>query len=725
MAPRTIARTRHLDELGAPRFTNRLAQATSTYLRQHMHNPVDWWPWGDAAFAEARRRDVPVFLSVGYATCHWCHVMEEESFDDEDIAALLNAHFVCVKVDREERPDVDAFAMAAVQALTGGGGWPASVWLTPQDRRPFFAGTYFPPHDGDRGVRLGFTSVLQRIQATWREARDTIVASADGLTRELVAQLRPPAPADVPGPGIADDVVAACAARFDVHHGGVGREPKFPSQTPLRLLLRHTAQTGRPAGQQMALSTLRAMLRGGFHDLIGGGFHRYSVDAQWHVPHFEKMLVDNALLVPALVEAWQVTGDDTFETAARATLAFIDDELSRDDGAFGAATDADSKTPSGSRAEGWFFTWTPEEVEVELGAAGFSAADIRVVCAAWDITAGGHLDGRSIPRWRFSPKETAARVARSVNDVLDLIGRARAVLRVARRERPAPLTDHKAIAAWNGYAISAFAFAGFAWSDDALVDRAVRAFDAVMRSHRAPDGRLWRTREASLATGASGTLDDHASLCRAALDLFEATGALRFLDAARDLDAVLARHFEDHDGGGFFRTAHDAEVLLVREKPDEDGAEPSGNSIHAENLVRLALLTDDDRHRRRADATLRAFGRRLQRAPLALTAMVAAIDLDEAGRELVIAVPDGAVDEEGQQLLDVLRRRYLPSRVLVWLRGDDGAVQAALPLTRGRASADRVRVFVCEGGACRMPVTTSRQLLETLGATPGATSAGR
>jgi len=709
MAPRTIARTRHLDDAGAPRFTNRLTQSTSPYLRQHMHNPVDWWPWGDEAFAEARRRDVPVFLSVGYATCHWCHVMEEESFEDEDIAALLNARFVCVKVDREERPDVDDMAMAAVQALTGRGGWPASVWLTPGTRRPFFAGTYLPPHDGDRGVRVGFTSILRRLDETWQHDRDRIDASADGIARELAAQLRAPKPGDVPGPSITDDVVAFCGARFDARFGGLAGGPKFPSQTPLRLLLAHTARTGRPEGQQMALTTLRAMLRGGFFDLLGGGFHRYSVDEQWHVPHFEKMLSDNALLVLPLVEAWQITGDPTFEDAARATLGFMDEELSHADGAFIAATDADSATPGGGRAEGWSFTWTPAEVEVELEAAGFSPVDIRVVCAAWDIGPGGHLDGRSVPRLRFSLKETATRVGRPVDALTSLLERARLVLRTARRERPAPLKDTLVIAAWNGLAISAFAFAGFALGDDALVARAVRAFDAIMASHRAPDGRLWRT-----GPGVPGTLEDHASLCRAALDLFEATGALRFLTAARALDDVLARHFEDRDGGGFFRTADDAEVLLAREKPGEDGAEPSGNSVHAENLVRLALLTDDDRSRRRADATMRAFGQRLQKTPMALTAMLAAIELDEAGRELVIALPADGVDDEGRQLLEVLRRRFIPSRVLLWLRGDDEAVQAALPPTRGRAARERTQVFVCEGGACRLPATTSRALLTAL-----------
>lgn len=725
MAPRTVARTRHKNDDGTPRHTNRLAGEASPYLRQHMHNPVAWWPWGDEAFAEARRRDVPVFLSVGYSTCHWCHVMEDESFEDDEIAALLNDAFVCVKVDREERPDVDAVYMAAVQALTGRGGWPMSVWLTPDTRRPFFAGTYFPPRDGDRGARTGLTTVVRRLAETWRNEREKITSSADAIAGELIEILRTPAPAEAPGLTVADDVVAACAARFDARHGGVGGAPRFPSQTPLRLLMRHSARTGRREGQEMALLTLRQMLRGGFHDLLGGGFHRYSVDEAWHVPHFEKMLSDNAMLVPALTDAWQLTADDAFEDGARSTLRFIDDDLSSPDGAFCSATDADSATPRGGREEGFFFTWTPDELALELGAAGFSDVEGKIVGVALDITAAGTLEGRSIPRQKFSIAETASRVGRPVDEVTALLTKARRVLLSARRERPAPLKDTKVIAAWNGLAISAFAIAGFVFNDDVLLQRGVRAFDAVLKSHRRTDERLWRTRNDT--TGAPGTLDDHAFFCRAALDLFDATGAVRYLEVARALDDVLARFYEDRERGGFFFTASDAESLLVREKPDRDGAEPSGNSIHAENLVRLALLTDDDGYRRRADATMRAFGQLLRKSPAAVTEMVAAIELDEAGREIVVSLPDGdALDEDGRRLLQVLRRRFIPSRVLVWQRGDDRALQAAVPLARQRVVASGVTIFVCEGGACRLPVSTSRGLLDALGATTrAATSAGR
>ncbi len=694
--PRHTARTRHFNSDGTPRYTNKLQGQTSPYLLQHVHNPVQWWPWGDDAFAEARRRDMPVFLSVGYATCHWCHVMEEESFEDEDIAAVMNEHFVCIKLDREERPDVDAVYMTAVQAMTGRGGWPMSVWLTPDTRRPFFCGTYFPPHDGDRGQRVGFRSILLRIAESYRDEKARVVESADNIAAELLAFTKAPASGDSPGLSVVDDLVAACASRFDRTWGGVGTAPKFPSQTPLRALMRHSVRTGTTVGKDMAVHTLTKMIDGGLFDHVGGGFHRYSVDEQWLVPHFEKMLYDNALLVPALLDAWQLTGDDRFQDAARRTLAFIDRDLSLPSGAFASATDADSPVPSGAREEGYFFTWTLNEVSNELGLAGFSDDDVRAVCAAYDITAAGNFEGRSIPHFKKYVSESP------------LLARAREVLLRVRMERPAPLRDTKAITAWNGLAISAFAYAGFVLDDDGYSARAVRAFDAV-DSARKKDGSLWR-----VPTTAPGVLDDYAFFCRAALDLFDGTGELRFLDEAIALDTVLARGFEDAEHGGFFITANNAEALLLRDKPDRDGAEPSGNSVHAENLVRLALLTDDDRFRQRADKTMRAFSQLLHKHPQALSEMTTAIELEEASREIVVCVPKHALDDDGRQLLSVLRRRPLGARVVVWQRGDDEALQAKVPLARERAATDKLTVYVCQGGACRLPATTSRALLDAL-----------
>ncbi|HEY1100192.1 MAG TPA: thioredoxin domain-containing protein [Myxococcota bacterium] len=717
-----MPRTRHLHADGTPRYTNHLAGQTSPYLLQHLHNPVDWWPWGDDAFVEARRRDVPVFLSVGYATCHWCHVMEDESFEDEDIAALMNARYVCIKLDREERPDVDAVYMQALQALTGRGGWPMSVWLTPEAREPFYAGTYFPPYDGRRGQRLGFHTVLTRLADTWRDDRAQITTSAAALTKELVASLAPPAPGEAPGLDVVDGIVAAASARFDHVHGGVGAAPKFPSSTPLRALLRHSARTGHAAGREMALHTLTKMIDGGLFDQLGGGFHRYSTDERWHVPHYEKMLYDNALLVPALLDAFQLTGEARFATAATQTLSFVDDVLSSPDGAFCAATDADSRTPTGAREEGFYFTWSASELRTELDAAGFALDDQQLIAAAWNLSLRdgvGTVDDsdRSLP-WRKEPMSSLApRLRRSVDEIEAVLDRARTTLLRARSERPAPLVDTKVIAAHNGLAIAAFARAGLVLDDDRCTARAVRAFDAVCARLRDDDGRLWRTGD-RVHGRRPGLLDDHAALCRAALELFETTGLLRFLDVAVDLDRVLQAHFEDRARGGFYVSADDGEALLAREKPDRDGAEPSGNSLHVENLVRLGLFTEDRRYQDRADKALRAFGTLLRNTPHVLAEMSAALELDEAGREIVVVVPE-VVDDEGRRLLEVLRSRYVPARVLVWSAGIGGELWQRVPLARDRPAlvvdgVAKVTVYVCAGGACQLPVTTSRALLEVL-----------
>jgi len=723
--PRGRPRTRHVTADGTPRFTNHLVGQTSPYLLQHVHNPVDWHPWGDEAFAEARRRDVPVFLSVGYATCHWCHVMEEESFEDEDIAAVMNAHYVCIKVDREERPDVDATYMTAVQALTGHGGWPMSVWLTPDTRQTFFGGTYFPARDGDRGVRAGFRTVLLRLAEAWRDRRSEVTDSAAQIATELSSLTRSARPASVPGAdAVTDDVARFVAARFDDRWGGLRGAPKFPSTTPVRLLLRHAAQNKGPHGEQslrMALTTLDRMIDGGLFDHLGGGIHRYSVDERWQVPHFEKMLYDNALLVPALVEAWQLTSEPRYERAARDTLSFMATTLGLVDErgertAFLSATDADSATPSGEREEGFFFTWTPAELRDELG-----VDDAAVVAAVFDVTDAGNFEhGRSV-LWHKEPLATVAkRLNRSVDDVSAVVQRARPLLLRARSERPAPLTDDKVLAAWNGLGISAFARAAFAFDDDALAQRARAALDFVLTNLRVRDGRgdgaddtlrlhrAWRAGQARH----DGVLDDHAFVCRACLDVFELDGDVRFLHAAQALARTIERYFVDDADGGFFATASDGEALLSRQKPDRDGAEPCGNSVHADNLVRLSLLTDDGNARAQADKTFRAFGQLLQRHPHAVSELAHALFLEEHGREIVVVRPPGPLDDDGRQLLSVLRRRFLPARVVVH---GDGVSDRGLSLLRDRpAVAGKVTVYVCEQGACRLPATTSRALLDAL-----------
>ncbi len=682
-------RTRHVERDGQPIYTNRLAQETSPYLLQHAHNPVDWWPWGDAAFAEAKRAGKPVFLSIGYSTCHWCHVMEEESFEDVQIAALMNARYVCIKVDREERPDVDAVYMTAVQALTGHGGWPMSTWLD-AERRPFYAGTYFPARDGDRDAATGFATILQKLADLYDDEPDRIARSAAEVHAMLQGALAGKPPGDLPQPAVLDEVARTVASRFDKKYGGFSPAPKFPSSLPVRALLRHHARTGSPASLQMVELTLEKMAGGGLYDHVGGGFHRYSTDAKWLVPHFEKMLYDQALLCVAYLEAWQVTGRADFAAVVQDVLAYVQRDMTSPFGGFWSATDADSTAPNGKREEGWYFTWTPDELKAELG-----DDDARRIGAAFDATPAGNFEGRSI-LWRKRALDDDDQAAWD---------RSRERLRRARAERPAPLRDDKVLAAWNGMMISAFARAGFAFDDDALLTTARRAAEFVV-DRMVVDGRLRRSHGGGAARHA-GTLDDHAFLAQGLLDLYEATGEARWFDEVVRLDAVLHARFEDAARGGFYLTADDAEELLVRQKPDHDGAEPSGNSVHAATLLRLAALTGDDAYRVRGERCLRAFGRVVGKHPLAMAELLVAVDLlhAKALREIAIVAPSLDV---ARPLLAPLRGAFLPHKVVALAL--DGA-SSTVPLLRDRGLVDGgAAAYVCVRGACRLPVTTADAL---------------
>lgn len=713
---------------------NRLAQERSLYLLEHQHQPVHWWPWCEDAFAEARRRGVPVFLSIGYSACHWCHVMARESFDSPAVAALLNEHFVSIKVDREEHPDVDNVYMTATQALTGHGGWPMSVFLEPEQKRPFFAGTYFPKSDGDRGVRLGFTTVLTRLAAAWQQQRAQLVGSAETIARELAAHHQSPAPKDVVDVGSVVDAAVAHAARaFDDKYGGTTGAPKFPSALPLSLLL-DVGALGHERARTMGLKTLKHMAAGGIFDHVGGGFHRYSTDERWHVPHFEKMLVDNAQWAALLVSAWQVSADESFQAAARATLSFIDDTLSSDGGdgtgdGFAAATDADSVVDAATneRAEGRFFTFTRDEVVAALGAVD---VDANVVCAAFGVTAAGNWEHGQNVLWRpETPHALAARLQVGVDVIDDAVARARPLLAAARARRAAPARDAKVVAAYNGLAISAFAWAGFAFGDDALIARARRAF-AFVDTHLRVNRESWRLHRtyAQGRAGIAGVVDDHALVCRAAVDLYCVTGDVAYLDAARALDDVLAAHFADDVHGGFFFCADDAEALLYREKIDRCGAEPAGASVHAHTLARLAAITGDDRLRARAVRAVAASGQLLARAPHTAPELVRALLVLERAQELVVVVPnavdaarvDANVAARGDTvgadpLLTLVRKRPLPGGVLVVVRDGDGDDPRAPALVRGRrCERGATSAYLCHRGTCALPTTEPRALLAAL-----------
>ena len=683
---RESPRTRHVAGGGEARFVNRLALESSPYLLQHAHNPVDWRPWGDEAFAEARARDVPVFLSIGYSTCHWCHVMEEESFEDLEIAETLNRLFVPVKVDREERPDVDSVYMQAVQLLTQHGGWPMSVFLTP-DRKPFYGGTYFPPRDGVRGARVGFLTLLGELHRVYTEERGRASEAAEQMARAVKESLSADRPTSAPGLHVLHGAMSYFAEVFDPAEGGVRRAPKFPSSLHTRFLLRYARRTGDEQAMRMATLTLTKMALGGIYDQVGGGFHRYSTDAHWLVPHFEKMLYDNALLAPAFVEAWQATGDPFFRDVAADVLEYLGREMTDPGGAFWSATDADSEGE-----EGTFFVWTTRKLADVLG-----EEDGERAAALLGATATGNFEGKNVLSLSRVPTE----------DERAFLRRIRPPLYDARAKRPPPLTDRKVLTSWNGLTISAFARAGLALSRPEFTERAARAADYLLRVHRA-SGRLSRSSMDGVARHA-GLLEDHAFLAAGLVDLFEATGELRWLDQARALHDDLEARFADRDNGGYFRTPSDGEELLAREKPGYDGAEPTGNSVAALTLLRLEAITGEARYREAAERVLRCFGAILAGAPGALGEMLLAVDFALAEvKEIVLVRPRGKDDAP---LLDVLRPRFLPHSVLV--RAEEGATAPALGRDRP-AAGGRVTAYVCRGGACQLPVTDPAELAKML-----------
>ena len=681
-------RTHHLRD-GRPRFTNRLALERSPYLLQHAHNPVSWWPWGEEAFEEARRTGRPVFLSVGYSTCHWCHVMEGESFEDEEIARVLNERYVAIKVDREERPDVDGIYMTAVQLLTGGGGWPMSVWLTPE-KEPFFGGTYFPPRDGARGAMRGFLSILEEIAALYGTDRDRVARATGSLVQAVRTALsaRGPTSESLPGAKPIRDAVEAYRRGFDAERGGLRRAPKFPSSLPVRLLLRVHRRTRDEDVLRMATFTLEKMAAGGMHDQVGGGFHRYSTDAEWLVPHFEKMLYDNALLAVAYAEAWQATGRRDFARVVRGTLDYVLREMTSPEGAFYSATDADSEGE-----EGKFFVWTERQIREVLGGEADRFARF------FGVTPEGNWEGVNV-----------LHVPRPDEDEWEALSGARARLHEARARRPPPLRDEKVLASWNGLMISAMAFGGRVLGEARYVEAAARAADFVL-GRMVKDGRLQRRWLAGEA-GVPAFLEDHAFLAQGLVDLYEATFDVRWLEAALDLAGRTEALFGDPEGGGWFQTATDHERLLAREKPTHDGAEPSGASVALLVALRLGAFTADDRWRRVADDALHHYAGMLAEQPAALGEMLLALDFaTDAPREVVLVWPEGEAAPE--PFLSVLRRQFLPNRALAGAAEGEGIARLGrvAPVAAEKVAAGgRPTAYVCEKGLCRLPAIAPEKL---------------
>jgi len=702
-------RTQNLREDGSPLFTNRLFLERSPYLLQHAHNPVNWYPWGDEAFEAAKRLGRPVLVSIGYSTCHWCHVMEEESFDVKEIALQLNRDFIAIKIDREARPDIDAVYMSALHAMGQRGGWPLNAFVTP-DRKPFYGGTYFPPSDM-RG-RPSFSRVLRTIKEQFDKDPEAVGATAERVAVELRKNLesRVATSSRAPTDAILKWARHDAGNRMDLEWGGQQGSPKFPSSMPLRFLLRYARRSGDEQALWMATHTLGKMAAGGMYDQIGGGFHRYSTDAHWLVPHFEKMLYDNALLVSTFVEAWQTTGDDEHQRIAREILQYLDREMTSEEGVFYSATDADNLAPNGEMEEGAFFTWTPKETLDALG-----AKQATIVNAYYDISDAGNFEGRTIPSVSRSARDVANELGLSRTAVEKAVREGKERLYEVRLRRNAPLRDEKVLVAWNGLAISAYAKAGFAFGEERYVESAGRAASFILENMR--DGaRLRRVYKSGKAWGPA-FLEDYAFFIQGLLDLHEASQDLRWLREALALQKVLDTHYLDELGGGYFKTANDGEKLLAREKPGSDAAIPAGNSVEALNLLRLAEFTGDTEHLSTFDLLYSAFDEVLTSSPSALSEMLLAVDYAlDTTKEIVLVRPEVGGDLDA--MLAPIRAAFVPNSILaVTTEGAEMKKRGELiPLVKHRvARQGQVTAYVCQKQICLLPTADPKVLAEQIG----------
>jgi len=700
---------------------NRLGQERSPYLLQHASNPVDWYAWGEEAFGKARAETKPIFLSIGYSTCHWCHVMERESFENEAVATVLNEHFVSIKVDREERPDVDRVYMTFVQATTGSGGWPMSVWLTPE-LKPFYGGTYFPPTS--RWGRPGFVDILQEIAKVWHADRTKVEQSADSLTAELHRLERGAATSSVPGAEALARTVTQFREAFDRRTGGFGDAPKFPRPSELLFLLREHARSGDPDAREMVLRTLRAMALGGMRDHIGGGFHRYSVDAAWRVPHFEKMLYDQAQLVLAYFEGAQVSGDPFYSEVAEDTLLYVQREMTGPEGGFYSAEDADSVPPEAGdlrsdgedhphKAEGAFYLWRADEIDALLG------DDARIFKLRFGIEPGGNAPvdpqqefvGKNLLYVALSIEDIAADARKTPDEIVEVLNRARVRLFEARMSRPRPHLDDKVLTAWNGLMIAAFARGGRLLGEGYLQSARRAAAFIKAQMWNASTGvllRRYRDRHAEIEAYA----EDYAFLIFGLIELFQADADPAWLEWAIALQRRQDALFWDERDGGWFSTTGRDESVLLRMKEDYDGAEPTASSVSVMNLQIMRHLIEDREWSDRIERTLRFFGTRLEQVGRGVPMMSAALSTYTAGLQQIVIVGD-----EGRSELErAVVSRYLPFSITVSVASDcQPALASILPFTglmhpiNGRAAA-----YVCRDFTCRQPVTEVEELVKQL-----------
>jgi len=684
----------------------------SPYLLQHAFNPVDWYPWGEEAFAKARREDKPIFLSIGYSTCYWCHVMEREVFESDAIAALMNKLVVCVKVDREERPDVDRVYMTALQAMTGSGGWPMSMFLTP-DLKPFFAATYIPPEA--KYGRAGFPDILNRIHEVWTSRRKDAVETGAQIEMYLRQLTAPSNKLTDAGADVLDRGFEAFLSGYDPQYAGFNPAPKFPRPVAFNFLLRYHHRTGSGKALDMVLETLKAMARGGMYDHVGGGFHRYATDREWHVPHFEKMLYDQAQLVLSYLEAYQITRTSFFAEVARDVLRFVEKEMTSSSGGFYSAQDAESALTHeepGKKKEGAFYTWTKAELERLL-----TSDESKVVAEYYDIQPAGNVrsdphgefGGQNIPHITTSPESIAARMDITVDAVHTLLSSARRKLSDARSKRPLPHLDDKILVSWNGLMISALARASQVLGDESYRLQAEKAGRFILETMDDPAREVLVRRFRDGESKFEAHLEDYAFFIQGLLDLYEASLDIRWLEQALQLQKRQNSIFYDNDNGGFYDISGSDPSILVRTKEAYDGAEPSGNSIALLNLLRLAHMTGNEVFTEMANRSLKFFGERMHKVPEALAQFLVALDFSLAKpRQIVVAGGRDAPDT--RILLEELHSRFLPVRVILLV--DDPARKMLEPLIPFLKSVTMVggkaTVYVCEDFACKLPTNDPR-----------------
>jgi uncharacterized protein YyaL (SSP411 family) len=684
------------------RRPNRLIHEKSPYLLQHARNPVDWYPWGREAFEKAEREDKPIFLSIGYSTCHWCHVMEHESFEDPEVAALMNDAFVSIKVDREERPDLDHIYMAVCQILTGGGGWPLTILMTP-NKRPFFAATYIPK--GDRFGQTGMMVLIPRIKEIWKTRRREVLESADNIIGALRGM------ADVQSKGdldrnVLDGAYLEFAKRFDGTYGGFGQAPKFPTPHNFLFLLRYWKRSGEEKALEMVEHTLRAMREGGIYDQVGFGFHRYSTDREWLVPHFEKMLYDQAMLAVAYLEAYQATGKALYRDTAREIFEYVLRDMTSPEGAFYSAEDADSEG-----VEGKFYVWHEEEIRQVL-----EKDEADLIIRVYNVEKNGNFLEQASRESNGANILYLGKGVPGASPVLEeRIASARKKLFEAREKRVRPHRDDKILTDWNGLMIAALARGAQVLAEPVYAEVAGKAADFVLQHLRIPGGRLLhRYRDGE--GGIPANVDDYAFLIWGLIELYEAAFETRFLKAALDLNEELLKHFWDEEKGGLFFTADDGEELIVRTRETYDGATPSGNSVAMWNLLRLARITGRADLEERAAKIGEAFSGQVKGTPSGFTQFLVAVDFGIGpSYEVVIIGPAGG--EDTKRMLEALRSRFFPNRVVIFRPSEEKTPEIAhiAPFVEKQISLDgKATAFVCLNQSCRLPTTDIAEMLEMI-----------